>query len=223
VTTDGPRIDPEERWRVLLVAVVVLAGCPGGAPNTADDVGSDAPGSPSRPTPSSTAVDTTPITRTSTPGGTETDAHPLTDGIRNESFVVGTRSNRIRYTVTSISRTDRVGGEFGIEADERFVVMGVTVTNLGDNITRVTADSFTVVADDGDRYPTDGQAMNADEDALLVRELGPNATVRGVLIFDVPPTRDSLRLRVTAPGSDTTRGGVSGLTRRPVSAITRRS
>lgn len=204
MTTDGPRIDPEKRWRVLLVAVVVvLAGCPGGASNTADDVGSDEPGSPSDPAPSSTAVDTTPITRTATatPGGTETDAHPLTDGIRNESFVVGTGSNRIRYTVTSIGRTDRVGGEFGIEADERFVVVGVTVTNLGDNITRVTADSFTVVADDGNRYPTDGQAMNAAEDTLLVRELGPNATVRGVLIFDVPPTRDSLRLRVTAPRS----------------------
>jgi hypothetical protein len=204
MTTDRTHIDPSEHWRVILVAiVVVLAGCPGGTSNTADSIGSDVPESPSEPAPSATAVDSTPATRTSAKvsGGTDTDAHPLTEGILNESFVVGTGSNRIRYTITSIDRTDRVGGEFGIDADAQFVVVGVTVTNLGDNITRVTGDAFTVVAGDGERYPTDGQATNADEDALLVRDLGPNATVRGVLIFDVPPTRESLRLRVTAPQS----------------------
>jgi|GEM_PF-3124133 len=204
MTTDSTDIDPIEHWRVILVAiVVVLAGCPGGTSNTADNIGSDVPESPSEPAPSSTAVDSTPITRTSTEmsGGTDTDARPLTEGILNESFVVGTGSNRIRYTITSIDRADRVGGEFGIDADAQFVVVGVTVTNLGDNITRVTGNAFTVVAGGGERYPTDGQAMNADEDALLVRDLGPNATVRGVLIFDVPPTREALRLRVTAPQS----------------------
>jgi hypothetical protein len=204
MTTDRTHIDPGEHWRVILVAtVVVLAGCPGGTSNTADDVGSDVPDSPSEPAPSSTAVDSTPITRTSAEmsGGTDTTVRPLTEGILNESFVVGTGSNRIRYTITSIDRADRVGGEFGIDADAQFVVVGVTVTNLGDNITRVTGDTFTLVTGDGERYSTDGQAMNADEDALLVRDLGPNATVRGVLIFDVPPTRESLRLRVTATQS----------------------
>ena len=202
MTTDRTHIDPNVHWRVILVAiVVVLAGCPGGTSNTADDIGADLSDSPSEPAPSSTAVDSTPITRTSTEmaGGTDTDVRPLTEGILNESFVVGTGPNRIRYTITSIGRADRVGGEFGIDADAQFVVVGVTVTNLGDNITRVTGDAFTLVAGDGEQYSTDGQAMNAAEDALLVRDLGPNATVRGVLIFDVPPIRDSLRLRVTAP------------------------
>jgi hypothetical protein len=192
-------IDPNVNWRVLLVAiVVVLAGCPGGASNTADDIGADVPESPSEPAPSSTAVDSTPTARS---GGADTDVRPLTEEILDESFVVGTGSNRIRYTITSIGRSDRVGGEFGIDADAQFVVVEVTVTNLGDNITRVTGDGFTLVAADGAQYPTDGQAMNAAEDALLVRDLGPNATVRGVLVFDVPPTRDSLRLRVAAPPS----------------------
>jgi len=201
MTTDRT---PTEHWRVILVAiVVVLSGCPGDTSNAADDIESDVPESPSEPAPSSTAAESTSITRTSaeTSGGTDTDAHPLTEGILNESFVVGTGSNRIRYTITSIGRADRVGGEFGIGADAQFVVVGVTVTNLGDNITRVTGDAFTLVAGDGERYPTDGQAMNAAEDALLVRDLGPNATVRGVLIFDVPSTRESLRLRVTVPRS----------------------
>jgi hypothetical protein len=203
VTTDGTH-DPTDRWRVILVAVVVvLAGCPDGTSNTADEIGSDVPDSPSAPAPSSTAVDSTPITRTPTEmaGGTDTDVRPLTEETLDEPFVVGTGSNRIRYTITSIGRADRIGGEFGIDADAQFVVVGVTVTNLGDNITRVTGDAFTLVADDGERYPTDGQAMNADEDALLVRDLGPNATVRGVLIFDVPPTREAVRLRVTVPQS----------------------
>lgn len=197
MTTDD--IDPNGNWRVLLVAiVVVLAGCPGGASNTADDIGSDVPDSPSAPAPSSTAVDSTPTARSD---GTETDARPLTEETLDESVVVGTGANRIRYTITSIGRADRIGGEFGIDADAQFVVVGVTVTNLGDNVTRVTGNMFTVVAADGAQYPTDGQAMNAAEDALLVRDLGPDATVRGVLVFDVPPTSDSLRLRVTVSPS----------------------
>jgi len=202
MTTDTTHTHPDIRWRVILVAlIVVLAGCPSTTSNTADGVESDVAGSPSEPAPSSTAVDSTPITRTSTEtaSGADADVRPLTEGLLNESFVVGTGSNRIRYTITDIDRTDRVGGEFGIDADTQFVVLRVTVTNLGDNITRVTGDAFRLVAADGEQYPTDGQAMNAAEDALLVRDLGPNATVRGALVFDVPPTRDSLRLRVTAP------------------------
>jgi len=198
MTIDSIDIDLNANWRVILVAiVVVLAGCPSGPSNTVDDTGSKISGSPSEPASASTAADSMP---TEMSGGTAND-HSLTGEALNESFVVGTGANRVRYTITDRSRADRIGGEFGIDADTQFVVVRVTVTNLGDNITRVTGNMFTLIAADGEQYPTDSQAMNAAEDALLVRDLGPDATVRGVLIFDVPPARESLRLRVTAPQS----------------------
>jgi hypothetical protein len=193
MTTEETDPGPDANWRAVMVAfVVVLAGCPGGVSNTDGGAGADVTVSPSP-----TAADPISTTPTETVG--RTDVRPLTERTLDEPFVVGRGSNRIRCTVTDVERSDRVGGEFGIAADAEFVVVNVTVTNLGDDITRVTGDAFVLVAADEKRYPTDGQAMNAAGGALLVRDLAPNATVGGVLVFDVPPTRGSLRLRVTAP------------------------
>jgi hypothetical protein len=182
----GSRSDPRLRWRVLLVAaLLLLAGCPAGGNDTTPRSPTD--GVPTASQSPSGAV----VTASPTSTGTTVDRNHSLD----EPFVVA-GEHRMRYTITGVNRTDRIGGEFGIAADERFVVVAVTVTHVGDNVTRVTNDVFTLVTTENETYAPDSQAMNVAEDALLVRDLAPGASVTGVVIFDT--TADSgLRLRVT--------------------------
>jgi len=179
-------------WRlILVVALLLLAGCPNLPAGGETGPASSTDAATATTTPSQTPTDTaTAVSR----------EHRL-----DEQFVV-TGEHRIRYEVTGVNRTDRIGGEFGIAADEQFVVVTVTVTHVGDNVTRLTSDVFTLATADNETYAPDAQAMNAADNALLVRDLAPGASVTGVVVFDT--TADSgLRLRVepingtTAPHS----------------------
>lgn len=178
------------RWRPLLVAgLLLLAGCPGDVPTAGTDTG---PGSGDL-TPTDTPQTATAATASPTSSGTATASsreHQV-----GESFVVGTGSTRLRYQITDVERTDRIGGEFGIAADEQFVVVSVTVTNAGDNVTRLTSEVFTLATSGEQLREPDGQAMNVAENALVFRDLAPGATVSGVVIFDTA-SESGLRLRV---------------------------
>ena len=113
--------------------------------------------------------------------------------------------SRLRYVVTGVDTTDRVGGEFGTDADRQFVVVRLEVTNRGSTPTRLTGDGVTLVDADGGTYETDGSAMVLVAGSLDLRTLGPGATVEGVVVFDAPPDGQGRRLRIdpvnaSAPG-----------------------
>jgi len=176
-------------YRVLVVAfVILLAGCPSGGPD----------GSTGQTETTTTAVSTPTATSAVTPMTTPTDtAGPQsTEHTPNESFVVGTGPAQLRYVVTEINRTDQVGGEFGVSADEGFVVISLEVTNLGENATRLTSGVFTLVDSEGQTYATDNQAMVFLDEALVLRRPSPGVTIDGVVIFDIPADRQGLRLRI---------------------------
>lgn len=174
-------------WRTILVAlVVVLAGCPSG------NAGTETPEATPTATPTTAATPTATATATATPVPTAApQSRTYTVG---ESFVVGTGEDRLRYTVTNVTVTDRVGGEFGPTADEQFVVVNLTVTSVGSYV-RLTSDAFALVTANGTHPPDDGAMLFVD-DALALRSVAPGAIRSGVVVFDVPPDAEDRRLRI---------------------------
>jgi hypothetical protein len=177
------------KWRTVVVALaVVLAGCPSA------DTGTE-------PTP--TVTDTATTTPTQPPTGTApstptpipTAAPQSRNYTIDESFVVGTGDDRLRYTVTNVTETDRVGGEFGPAADRQFVVVNLTVTSVGRYV-RLTSDAFTLVTANG-THPPDDSAMLFVDEAVTLRNVASGATLNGVVVFDVPPDGGTRRLRIT--------------------------
>ncbi|WP_049937465.1 DUF4352 domain-containing protein [Haloplanus natans] len=173
-------------WRTIVVALaVVLAGCP--SANTGG------------PTP--TVTDTATSTPTATPTATPTPTPVPTAALQSrnytvdESFVVGTGDDRLRYTVTNVTETDRVGGEFGPAADRQFVVVNLTVTSV-EGYVRLTSDAFALVTANG-THPPDESAMLFVDEALTLRNVASGATLRGVVVFDVSPDGGTQRLRIT--------------------------
>ncbi|MDT3437341.1 DUF4352 domain-containing protein [Haloarcula sp. 1CSR25-25] len=176
--------------------VILLAGCPGGGPDGSTGQ------TESTATAVSTPTATSAVTSTTTP--TDTARPQSTEHTPSESFVVGTGSSQLRYVVTELNRTDQVGGEFGVSADEGFVVINLEVTNLGENATRLTSDVFTLVDSEGQTYATDSQAMVFHDEALVLRRPSPDVTIDGVVIFDIPADRQGLRLRIEPVNSTAT-------------------
>jgi len=146
----------------------------------------------------STAVSTPTVTSGGTPTSTPTvTTRPQsTEHTLDESFVVGDGATRQRYVITGANRTDQVGGEFGVSADQEFLVISLEVTNTGDNATRLTSDVFTLVDSEGQTYATDSQAMTFIDEALVLRRPSPGVSIKGVVIFDIPSERQGLRLRI---------------------------
>jgi len=183
------------KWRTALVALaVVLAGCP--SANTGSGTGTAAPTGTPTETETGTVTDT--VTATSTPTATPTPALTAASASRTyavgESFVVGTGEDRLRYTVTNVTVTDQVRGEFGPTADRQFVVVRVNVTSV-EGYVRLTSDAFALVTANGTRPPDDA-AMLLVDDALALRDVAPGATLTGVVVFDVPPDGANRRLRI---------------------------
>jgi hypothetical protein len=175
------------KWRTVVVAlVVVLAGCPSA------DTGTE-------PTPTvtdtATPTPTRPPTATASPTPAPTAAPQSRKYTVDESFVVGTGDDRLRYTVTNVTETDRVGGEFGPAADRQFVVVNLTVTSVGRYV-RLTSDAFALVTANG-THPPDDSAMLFVDEAVTLRNVASGASLNGVVVFDVPPDGGTRRLRIT--------------------------
>jgi hypothetical protein len=175
-----------------VVLVLLLAGCPasGTGPTPAGE----------EPTATTTTV---PAPTTATQVTTTVTQEPTTtEHTAGESFVVGTGATRLRYTVTGVNASDRIGGEFGISADAQFVSVALIVTNVGENRTRLTFDRFALIDSRNQTYLPDQEATLFVDEAITARDLAPGATVRGVVVFDVPLNQRNHRLRV-APSNAT--------------------
>lgn len=134
----------------------------------------------------SSSVDTQPPTSTE---AEEVTAKTYTIGDR---VVVGD----IAYTVTDAYTTDVIGTGFSIEeADGIFLIVEMTLENLGDESITITSD-FVKAIDSHDRtFESDNKAWIYLENNLFLKQLQPGLPASGEAIFDVPPG-ETIRLRV---------------------------
>lgn len=100
------------------------------------------------------------------------------------------RDGKFQFTVTKIkSGVDEVGGEYlNRQAQGQYVMVHVTVENIGDEARTFTSGSQVLFDTKGREYEADtaaGVYMEGDAKSFL-EDINPGNSVKGVLVFDVP-------------------------------------
>ncbi|SFR61660.1 protein of unknown function [Halogeometricum limi] len=152
---------------------------------TAEESSTAAPEPTVTATPKSTPEPTAEPTPEPTPTATTQPEMPMHDV--GESFTVGDGEMSIEYTVTDVTTADNVGGEYGEDADGEFVIVTMSMENVGDESLDITSRPFTVVDSEGREFEVDTNAMVYAEDSIVFEQLNPGLSKEGVVIFDVNP------------------------------------
>jgi hypothetical protein len=100
------------------------------------------------------------------------------------------RDGKFSFTVTKIKKgVRRVGDQyFGQTAQGQFVLVSVTVRNVGDEARTFDSSSQKLTDSQGRDFDADGEAtiiMGKESNAFL-KDINPGNGVKGILIFDVP-------------------------------------
>lgn len=96
------------------------------------------------------------------------------------------------YEVTSATTAATIGEqEFGsgAKADGQFVIVKLSLTNNKDETKTFSDSSAKLVTTDGKSYETSSDAIFAVEDSLILKDIQPDLTTKGTLVFDVPPAK----------------------------------
>jgi hypothetical protein len=161
----------------LIVVVSIASNLGGDAPSsTTDAAGSaDAPAAPEGDT-GAEAVDPAPAP--------EPEPVPAAAGIGT-----AVRDGKFEFTVTSVEPgVARVGDDIlGVDAQGQFVLVHVTVTNIGDRAQMFDASSQKMFDAQGREHSADSTAGIYLGDAnSFLNDINPGNSIQGVVIFDVP-------------------------------------
>lgn len=103
---------------------------------------------------------------------------------------VGTpvRDGKFEFTVTSVEAgVARIGGDFGVDAQGQFLLVNVTVTNIGDEAQYFDGSSQKLTDTAGRTHSSDGSAAIYLEDSnSFLNQINPGNSVEGVIVYDVP-------------------------------------
>ncbi|MBE1537351.1 DUF4352 domain-containing protein [Actinomadura algeriensis] len=109
----------------------------------------------------------------------------VTNGIGREY-----RDGKFAFTVTKVQKgVARVGNEYaGSEAQGQFVLVHITVENIGDEARMFDGTNQTLVDTKGREFQADTEAAiwSNEETKSFLEQINPGNSVKGVVIFDVP-------------------------------------
>lgn len=93
---------------------------------------------------------------------------------------------KVEYTLVSKDVTDYIGNEYiGTNAQNKFMVITVKITNHGDEALTV-SDSFFNLKDGSKTFKTDsGNAIYLEDDSIIFKEINPDASLTGKVLFDI--------------------------------------
>ncbi|MDX6429985.1 MAG: hypothetical protein QOE54_2351, partial [Streptosporangiaceae bacterium] len=100
------------------------------------------------------------------------------------------RDGKFAFTVTKIKKgVHRVGDQYlGQTAQGQFVLVSVTVRNIGNEARTFDNSSQKLTDSQGRGFDADGQATIAmgEQSNAFLKDINPGNGVKGILIFDVP-------------------------------------
>lgn len=127
----------------------------------------------------------------STPKSTETTTQ--TTYSKGDKVIVGD----IAYTLNSAGTVTSVGNSyFSEEADGIFIIVDITIENIGDKSIDISSNYINVVDSQGRTFESDAAANMYLEDNLIFKQLQPGLPTSGKVVFDVP-VGESFMLEVT--------------------------
>lgn len=138
-----------------------------------------------------TAATTQDNIQTSDSSAKESESTPaVTENSKESStYKVGDRVviGDIAYTVTNVRTTDSVGNEYSnAKADGVFVIVDMTIENLGKETTSITSSYAKIIDSQGRSFESDSDAWVYIENNILVKQIQPGLPVKGQAIYDVP-------------------------------------
>lgn len=98
------------------------------------------------------------------------------------------RDGKFEFTITSTKITQKVGGEYlNKTAQGQFLLVSVTVRNIGNEAQMFDSSSQKLFDTDGREYSADGGAGIYLRDAnSFLNTINPGNVVKGIVVFDVP-------------------------------------
>ncbi|GAA0338446.1 DUF4352 domain-containing protein [Actinoallomurus spadix] len=110
---------------------------------------------------------------------------PVVNGIGREY-----RDGKFAFTVTKVKKgVRRVGNEYvGRTAQGRFVLVYVTVVNIGKEARTFDSSSQKLTDTEGRQFDADSEAtiVMGDESKAFLENINPGNGVHGILVFDLP-------------------------------------
>ena len=186
---------------VVLVVVISLAS-----------QGSSAPDDEAQPPAQPAATASQPgIATASEPASVPADEQPPAE--QAASIGTAVRDGKLEFTVTRVETgVARIGNDmFGQDAQGQFVLLHLTVTNIGTEAQYFDGSSQKL-HDSADRtFSADsGAAIYLDESNSFLNQINPGNTVEGIVVFDVPAdavlTTAELHDSAFSGGADVTLG-----------------
>ena len=167
---------------LAFVAVMVLAQ----AVNGGDD-----PAPAAVTTPAASASPDAPPGEPEQPAATEEPAEPEEPEEPAQAAKLGTavRDGQFEFTVTKVQAgVAKLGSDmFGEKAQGQFVLVHVTVENIGDEAQYFSDSNQKVQDAKGREFSADtGAALYVDDNDVFLNEINPGNTVKGVLVYDMP-------------------------------------
>ena len=99
------------------------------------------------------------------------------------------RDGQFEFTVTGIKKAAEIGDKYvNKTAQGQFVIVSVTVRNVGDEARMFDASSQYLFDTQGTKYDasTDGVAYMGQRAQSFLEQINPGNRVKGYVIFDVP-------------------------------------
>jgi len=115
-------------------------------------------------------------------GGAEGDAE--TAEVGDKLTLTGTT-----YQVTNVDTANEVGDRYtGATANGEFVIVDLNLTNEEEEPATILEDNLRLIGGNGNQYTTSSDAILAFPDqTILLEEIQPDNTQKGVLVYDLPP------------------------------------
>lgn len=171
-------------WFIALVAVLLIVGV-----TQAVSGGSEPP---------RTAGASNSPAASTTPRGTKP---PKSAGVGS-----AVRDGKFQFTVTKVAPgRSRVGSsDFGKKAQGQFILVSVTVKNIGNEAQSLLGDYQYLFDKQGNRFSADTEAaIYVENSQTLYEEINPGNSLKGTIIFDVPKNVAPAKLELhDSPFSD---------------------
>jgi hypothetical protein len=118
------------------------------------------------------------------------DAAPEAAGDQDADATIGdrVRDGKFEFVVTKVQPTkSSIGSQYvNKKAQGKFVLVNITVTNIGDEPQSLFGDNQYLYQGDRKFSADTEAALYLDDSNTIYEEINPGNTVKGILVFDVP-------------------------------------
>jgi hypothetical protein len=195
-TAPPPTSRPRRRWiHVVGYPAALLVGLGVGAAGADNGAVTATPaGSASAAPAAESTVDATKSTESTKTGAPAEAARKVAPGIGDK-----VRDGKFRFTVTKVKKgVPSIGGEMlNTEAQGQFVLVHLTVTNIGEEAQTLDGSAQKVFDAKKRKFSADTEAaIYLGDSRSFLEQINPGNTVKGIVVFDIPKAASPVRIEL---------------------------